>query len=108
MDLLQGFRAALRALANRRLFAGGVQLTADTDSSMPPPASKAVYQRYFDVVFLDTHGWINYAADVSRSQLAEVRNSYHRALRLIDAFKRHLCRVGHSCTVCFRRNMLPD
>jgi len=108
MDLLQGFRAALRALGNPKVFAGGVQLTADTISTMPSPPPKALYQRHFDVVFLDAHGWNSFGAHVSRSQLAEVRQQCHLTLRLMIASGRLFCRVGDMCTGCCRRNMQPS
>ncbi len=109
MDLLQGFRAALRALGNPKVFAGGVQLIADTSSStMPSPPPKALYQRHFDVVFLDAHGWNNFGAHVSRSQLAEVWQQCHLTVRLITASGWLFCRVGDICTGCCRRNMLPS
>ena len=76
MDLLQGLRAALRALANPKLFAGGMQLAADDKFSMPSPPSRAIFQRHFNVVFLDMHGWNNFAANIARSQLAEVRGAF--------------------------------
>ena len=70
MDGAQGLKAGLRALADRKTFANGIHM-AISSSSMPQ-ASKQLFQQHFKVVFVDGSGWMNLAAHVSQSQLAEV------------------------------------
>lgn len=100
MDLVQGLRAALRALGNSKTFAGGIQLNAESDGSVPLPPSKAVFQQHFEVVFLDTYGWDNIAAHISRSQLAEVRESYHQLIQTMLLCVRSAAIVSELAKIC--------
>jgi hypothetical protein len=114
MDSAQALKAALRALADRKTFAGGIHLAVSGRST--PQPSKLLFQEHFKTVFLDGSGWVNIAGHVSQSQLAEVCviglrfACYERACMIVNTslFEAscrarpetkhlHLCKSGATC-----------
>lgn len=73
MSALQAARAVLAALAAPGTFARGVFMAPCASSGLPPAPPRSAFRRAFEVVFVDASGWLNLAARVSRSALAQVR-----------------------------------
>lgn len=78
MSAMHLFRAVLVALSNPKTFSGGLFMqrtaaaaAAGSQQSSSPPDAKA-WRRAFPVVFVDASGWLNLAAHVSKSALAQV------------------------------------
>ena len=73
MSALQIMKAVLNSLAaDRTLQAGGVFMAKEPGNSLPQPPPPANFRGHFDVVFVDPSGWLNLAANVSRSALQQV------------------------------------
>ena len=73
MSALQAARGVLAALAAPETFARGVFMARVADCGLPPPPPRSAFRRAYEVVFVDATGWLNLAAHVSRSALAQVR-----------------------------------
>ena len=74
MTAPQLMRAVLVALADPATFARGLFMARGPagDSDLPPPPSAASFRSNFDVVFVDSSGWLNLAANMSSSGLKQV------------------------------------
>jgi hypothetical protein len=76
MTTLQCMRATLAALADVATFGKGLAMSREPGAEgAPPPPPLAQFRQRFDVVFLDAGGWVNLAARLSKSGLAQVRPS---------------------------------
>eukprot|EP00798_Chlamydomonas_sp_ICE-L_P031575 gene31575-6769_t len=53
-------------------------------SSTPPPAL-ATFKQHFDVVFVDPSGWVNLAANMSKSVMSQLRSSARQTLALMES-----------------------
>lgn len=73
MSALQAARGVLAALAAPETFARGVFMARGADRGLPPPPPRSAFRRAYEVVFVDATGWLNMAAHMSRSALAQVR-----------------------------------
>ena len=77
MSALQAARGALAALAAPETFARGVFMARGADRGLPPPPPRrSAFRRAYEVVFVDATGWLNLAAHMSRSALAQVRAAW--------------------------------
>ena len=73
MSALQIMKAVLNSLVgDRTLLAGGLFMAKQPGSSLPQPPPPANFRGQFDVVFVDSSGWLNLAAHVSRAALQQV------------------------------------
>lgn len=79
------FRAVLVTLSRPRTFTPGLfmQRRVPASAGAVPPEAKA-WRRAFEVVFVDSSGWLNLAAAVSRSALAQARGAASRSLQLLS------------------------
>ena len=112
MPAMHLFRSVLVALSSPKTFAGGLFMqwqpvegsTSSGSSSASPPDSKA-WRRQFEVVFVDSSGWLNLAAAVSKAALAQARTCASRSLRLLnggtpDAFDSVLLARQRQAALC--------
>lgn len=75
MSTAQQFRAVLMVLADVATFRKGIFMRSTVDGTTLPLPSKAVFEKHFDLVFVDSCGWLNLASRLSASALAEVLHS---------------------------------
>ena len=76
MTPLQMMRAVLNALQQPSLFSKGIamqQRSSEAGGAAGAPPSMAVFRRHHAAVFVDTSGYLNLAARLSKSAMAEVR-----------------------------------
>ena len=81
------FRAALVALASPKTFSSGlfmrwVQQGEPGDNASPPDAK--AWRKAHEVVFVDSSGWLNLAAGVSKAALAQAAAVAGRSLALLN------------------------
>ncbi|KAK9832639.1 hypothetical protein WJX81_006336 [Elliptochloris bilobata] len=84
MSALQAARGVLAALAAPETFARGVFMTRCAECGLPPPPSRSAFRRAYEVAFVDASGWLNLAAHVSCSALAQARAAAARSVALLD------------------------
>lgn len=82
MSHVQLLRAIFLALADPRAFSQGIFMQwGDAQGSQKAMApSQQAMRKAFEVVFVDSSGWCNLAAHVSKSALKQVRRSCSPAL----------------------------
>jgi len=73
MSALQVTRAVLAALAAPATFKRGLFMARRADGGLPPPPPRKDFRGAYAVVFVDASGWLNMAAHVSGSALAQAR-----------------------------------
>jgi hypothetical protein len=73
MSALQATRAVLAALAAPATFHRGVFMARRADGGLPPPPPRKDFRGAYAVVFVDASGWLNMAAHMSGSALAQAR-----------------------------------
>lgn len=72
MSTAQQFRAVLMVLADVASFRKGIFMQSTVDGTTLQQPSKAIFEKHFDVVFVDSSGCLNLASRLSASALAEV------------------------------------
>lgn len=80
MTAMHLVRTVLVALANPKSFAGGLYMQRRGDGGGEAKA----WRRSFDVAFVDPSGWLNLAASLSKSALAQARDAATRSLALLN------------------------
>ena len=113
MSALQATRAVLAALAAPATFHRGVFMARRADGGLPPPPPRKDFRGAYAVVFVDASGWLNMAAHMSGSALAQARPpplppgracgpALQRCLRHPAAcwgFQPHVVAPLHSCSI---------
>lgn len=89
MPAMHLFRSVLVTLANPKTFSRGLLMQWRHPSGTPagdaaPPDSKA-WRKAFEVAFVDSSGWLNLAASVSKAALAQARAAAARSLKMLSA-----------------------
>ena len=75
MSHVQLLRASFQALADPRTFAKGLFMQwpeGQGAGALASPPSQQAMQKAFEVVFVDSTGWCNLAAHISKSALQQV------------------------------------
>ncbi len=105
MTAPQLMRAVLAALAEPRTFEKGLFMARDKAlaANLPPPPPASTFRQCFAVVFVDPSGWLNLAADVTRSALQHVRPPLlHLRAGFSCLHMRSVCCLGHSRSNCVK------
>lgn len=94
MNAMHLFRTVLVAISNPKTFSTGLFMqrrqpgtsaaNGSGSAAATPPDSKA-WRRRFEVVFVDSSGWLNLAASLSKAALAQARATAARSLQLLNS-----------------------
>lgn len=93
MSHVQLLRVMLHALADPRTFAKGLFMQwpeGQANAAFAQPPSQQAMLKAFEVVFVDSTGWCNLAAHVSKNALQQVR------LNLMISSWAYLCALALS------------
>lgn len=91
MTAMHLFRTVLVALSGPKTFTPGLFMQrrairgAVVSGDAPSPPTSKAWRRAFGVVFVDPSGWLNLAASLSKSALAQARDCAARTLQLLNA-----------------------